>query len=260
MGKYFQNDSELLNYAVNSDTMSVDMSEQNTIPNFNTQTERILSDEDKETLSKPISSEQQSIDSKIDEIHEQNEAIKEHFIHIEKEKVKQTFKSFDELEVLERLNQITFLLVQQNSRLDKIEEFLKSSSDSLNKPNESFEDKLRESERESEIQNLKPEDISHMTPTERHIYETNNTDKPVDFTNPTDVQREISKIRNGQPPSLPDEGLIDTSVNLEEMFPDKDPEAYQAAYSSMEAAKKMNPNIGYSKSPKGGLNGSNAGF
>ena len=167
----------------------------------------------------------------------------------------------EDLDGSERLNQITLLLVQQNARLDNIENFLKSSDGQNNFDNKKpFEDSVTQenlTEREREIDN-EPKDVSQMTPTERHIYETQ--ERPVDYTNIDDVKKEIGKIKSGTPPSIPDEGFSDNSVKLEEIMPGREPEAYQAAYKSMEEAKKLDPSFGYSKSPKGGYNGSNAGF
>jgi hypothetical protein len=257
MGKYFSNDSDLVNYAADIDGMSVDMTSQTTIPNSAPKTQETLSDSQKEMLSRPVT----SIDDKIEEIHEQNQEIKEQFNKIEKERVKQTFKSFDELEVLERLNQITFLLMQQNNRLNNIEEFLKSGSvTTIEKKtnNTEYQTEEKQTVRESEI-NSEPQDLSKMSPIERHKYETE-VEKEVDFMNPTEVQREINKIQYGGTPSIPNEGLVDNSINLEETFPDREPEAYQAAYTAMEEVKKRNPDVGYSKSPKGGFNGAGAGF
>jgi len=255
MGKYFSNDSELVNYA-STDDLSVDMTNQQTIiPNMvKSQPQTTLSNNQKETLS---SANQTSIEDKIDEISEQNEQITNHFEQIERERVKQTFKSFDELEVLERLNQITFLLVEQNDRISRIESFLKNQNSNISKTNTLEKTKDNISPREQDEIKKTPDDISKMTPTERHIYETEKADN-INYMDPNSVRKELNNMKTS--PTIPTEGFDDKGVVLEELIPDKDPEAYQAAYSAMNEVKKRNPTVGYSKSPKGGMNGSGAGF
>lgn len=266
MGKYFSNDSELVNY-ITTDDLAIDMTKTVTMPTsvVHNSTEN-LSESNKKVLEKQSTIKTENIDDKINEIYNQNETIKNHFNQIEKERVKQTFKSFDELEVLERLNQITFLLVQQNSRLDNIENFLKNSSNSYSHTNLDEENTYDDTnnavefnDRELEVQ-ASNVNTNSMSPIERHIYETNKSNE-IDYMNHDDVRTELNKIQyNQNTPIIPMDGLSDNSINLEETFPDRDPEAYQAAYSTLNELKKQNPHLGYSKSPKGGLNGSNAGF
>lgn len=256
MGKYFTNDSDLLKYS--SDDTSVDMTK-NAMPDISHQ-ERQLSASEKSILDTPKDTppKNESIYDKIDEIQEQNQKLAEEFNRIGREKVKQTFKSFDELEVLERLNQITFLLIQQNNRIENIEKALINNINTV-KTNESMSVKTPS---EMDVETQTPKDISELTPTEKHILETSKKESldGVDLMNPNVVAKELNKIKSGQVPNIPLDGLVDNGVKLEEMFPGKDPEAYQAAYKSIEEKERENQALGYSKSPKGGLNGSNAGF
>lgn len=253
MGKYFSNDSDLVNYQADLGEMSVDMTKPTNIH----QPQQELSSYQKEMLSTPATSPNTpTLDDKIEEVHQQNEEIKEHFEQIDKARVKQTFKSFDELEVLERLNQITFLLVEQNDRISRIESFLKGHTTPIEQV---VETETPIQQNEIDLTQQEPTDISQMSPTERHIMETQEK-KEVNLTNINDVKKELNRIQSGNPPSIPDEGFIDNGVNLEELIPDRDPEAYQNAYKALDEAQKRSPNVGYSKSPKGGLSGANAGF
>lgn len=260
MGKYFSNDSNLLNYDISDDT-TVDMTKV-AMPDISHQ-ETPLSTE-KRSLLEPARvdvSEQQSLDEKINEIQNQNQEIAEEFNRIGRERVKQTFKSFDELEVLERLNQITFLLVEQNNRITNVENVLKSFGN-IN-PQQPIKETLNDREMEVETEASLNQDISQLSAIDKHKLELEAANKPLsneDLMNPQKVSQEISRISSGKVPSIPTEGLTDNSIKLEEIFPDRDPEAYQAAYKSLEDTEKRKRGLGYSKSPKGGLTGSNAGF
>jgi hypothetical protein len=240
MGKYFSNDSDLVNYAADIDGMSVDMTKQTTIPNSVPEIQSELRSDD----IKPLSVTTDELGEKIIEISEQNQDIKKQFDNVGVERVKQTFKSFDELEVLERLNQITFLLMQQNNRLDAIEKKLENVSVSNTKTNA------------TEERELTPREMYELEQQARAENKPNNDS----LMNIENARKELQRITSGEVPKIPTEDFKDESVVLEEIFPDKDPEAYQEAYKAMEYSKKMSPTSGYSKSPKGGMSGANAGF
>jgi hypothetical protein len=260
MSKYFSDDSDLVSYV--SSNGSIDTTDrQNVMPNLEqSQPHYNISDNQKEALNNL------DVEKKLDDVSEDNQIIQKEFEKISKEKVKQTFKSFDALEVLERLNQITFLLIEQKHKIDKIEKVIEGMNvKPFNQSKKSSGSAKSEELTEREVEELKtkpdviPKNIDELSPIERHKLETSNNSNVVDYLNPTTVQNKLNSIRSNAP-SLPNEGFEDKSIVLEEIIPGKDPEAYQAAYSAMEEAKKRNPTVGYSKSPKGGLNGAGAGF
>lgn len=133
--------------------------------------------------------------------------------------IKNTFESMEVLELFERMNQISFLLIKMNNRLTSIEEVMVGKQDVASL---------------SDVPEVK------LSPREQFIQQGSKDLTPVEEAN-----KKLSDAQKGVT-GLPSEDYIDKGANLEKMFPNMPEEAYQASY---------NTNIEESKSPKGGTTG-----
>jgi len=162
---------------------------------------------------KKVASQSAIIDDSMDELKKVTDSYAE---------IENALKKFKPLELFERLNQITFLMIEMRNRLDAIENHLRLDEEKpLKSPIEQFN-------------------------------ETSNND---DLMDPKVAKEQLNSIQKGNIPTIPNENYIENGVNLEEMFPGKPDEAYQAAYKSLaENQDKLNTQT-VSKSPKGGIQG-----
>ncbi len=154
-----------------------------------------------------------------------NKAVKQ-ITETTQEEITNTFETFTALELFEKMNQITYLLIKMNNRMTSIEEVLAGKADAeiLNKT----EKKLTPREQFMQEEQQKNED---------------NLDK---------ANSQLKKGMSEEVIGLPDEDYLDKGTNLESMFPNMPSEAYQAAYQALdktEAPKNV------SKSPNGGTTG-----
>jgi len=164
---------------------------------------------------KRVASQSAIIDDSMDELKKVTDSYTE---------IENALKKFKPLELFERLNQITFLMIEMRNRLDAIENHLKIDEE---KPPKS--------------------PIEH--------FNESSYNKDNDLMNPKVVKEQLNNIQRGGIPTIPNENYIENGANLEEMFPGKPDEAYQAAYKSLaENQDKLNTQT-TSKSPKGGIQG-----
>lgn len=135
-----------------------------------------------------------------------------------------SLKKFSPAQLFERLNQITVLLIELNNRVGALE-------NSLNNNNTQFNN----TEHKKQTQHHADE----ISPKEKFIAEESNE---LDYSKAADVKKAMEDItsQNKSKPALPDEDYIDKGVNLEEIFPDRPTEAFQAAYEAMANEDKMN--------------------
>ena len=191
-----------------------------------------LSNYDRDTLNNNT----QTIEDEILQVAAQSAIVNETMNEINRinpRKIEDTLKSFKPAELFERLNQITFLMIEMNNRLTAIESILSKSSRLETHPDEEPE---------------KP-----LSP--REMFDQNNTSSP---SMSVEEARKLmtEKINEKKIPGIPSEDYIDKGVKLEEIFPKQSNEAIQAAYETIsESEKELNNGIRYSKSPRGGMNG-----
>jgi len=159
-----------------------------------------------------------------------NEAMDE-INRVNPTKIEESFKTFKPAELFERLNQITFLMIEMNNRMTAIEKQI----------------------RNGDIQNTNDRPL---TPIEQ--FEQSNPGKN------DDQMMTVEQVKNGikkaqaekKVPGIPTEDYIDRGVKLEEIFPDQSNEALQAAYESIaETEKDIGNNNSAGSNPNGGMKG-----
>lgn len=203
MGKYFTSEeseqySELISSSLNDTTDTV-------IPHFNVP--------DNVTEQNFINPNQnnKSVNNNPIKIIEEDKPV---------EKQQTTVKQTD---ILEKLTQHSFLMVQMNDRLMKIEKLLLL---------------LTNTDVEVTIQKK-----DGLTP--RELYEASlQDDEVVDYMDINVVRNKLDNMKSETIPSIPLEDYIDNGIKLEEVFPDMPDEAYQAAYKSLNSKHKPNPGSG----------------
>ena len=146
-----------------------------------------------------------------------------------KTKVKNQFELFSPAELFEKLNQIMFVLADLGNRISSLENTTKNNMVSNNANNSN----------NGKIELSNPEDLLKF---EKSLEQNN--PKPINdntYLNPNEVKAALSNIRQGNiPKNIPSSEYIDNGLNLEEIFPNLDDEAYQAAYKAMSENKSSN--------------------
>lgn len=131
-------------------------------------------------------------------------------------------KEIKQTEILEKLSQHSFLMIQINDRLMKIENMLLSLTGAEITPKETGVGR-------------------ELTP--RELYEESlKADEKIDYMDVNVVRKKIDTMKDNIP-NIPLEDYIDNGVKLEELFPNMPDEAYQAAYKSMDS-KNNKPGSG----------------
>lgn len=225
MGKYFSNDSDLSNYNL-SDDATVDTSTlAMPLPSNLTQT---LDHKSKEILS-GVSNDSQNIqpqttDEHINFVRQQNNQVRQlvnSYSEEMKESVKNQFEMFSPAEIFEKFNQIIYVLTDLSNRITSLENTVKSGNTVTKQPAQEIE--ISDPEQLIRFQKMLEKGITPNTQPEM---------------NKNNVNQILTDIKKGNGPrTIPGGDYIDKGVNLEEMFPHLDDEAYQAAYKAMSETK-----------------------
>lgn len=223
MSKYFSQDSELFNYT--SEVTSDDPNNKSPVIPSTENLTSPLDEQKKESLRIPAD----SIDENdyISLVHKQTAAVSDmvaQYSHDSKQEIKRQFDKFSPAELFEKMNQMMFVISTLNNKVDELSSlFAKTQMDT---PSE-----------DKELSN--PEDLYVRQEKQRVIIQNENIPQQIPTKSTVDsvpaigdITKQLSNIKSGAP-QLPDDGYTDSSINLEQMFPDLDDEAYQAAYSSM---------------------------
>ena len=222
MSKYFSNDSNIDTTHITPDEVS-----------------RAIPTPPKVEKSPAMTSEQFVTPTKIEEevlkVAAQSAIVKETMDEINRvnpRKIEESFKTFKPAELFERLNQITFLMIEMNNRMTAIEAQMKSGvlyGDKSDKP---------------------------LSPKEQFEQSNTNTNNEQMMT-VAQVKEEIKRAQTEKKvPSIPTEDYIDKGVRLEEIFPEQSNEALQAAYESMaETEKEGAGNNSITPTKNGGMKG-----
>lgn len=219
MGKYFSNDSNFSQFDI-TDENSIDVTKVS--PN-NAVISESLDDDTIELLSSKYAALKQNIsdeDLNIVKVHKEIQEINnivENYSEETKKEIKNQFNVFGPAELMGKMNQIMFMMMNLNDRLISIEGAIKNQP--VEKPkSQTIND---------------PRDLINIDKSLNRLEQTNN------IPSIDDIKIQLEKIKSGKVPvSIPDEDYIDKSVNLEEIFPDLEDEAYQAAYSAMKIKQK----------------------
>ena len=151
------------------------------------------------------------------------------------EEITNTFETLSTLELFERMNQISFLLVKMNARLDGIEKAITDGKTQIVEPQQEY----RQVE-QTEVEPTKVDyqeaakdavDTSKLSPREQYALEKTENLSPLEAAH----KQLADGIKSNR---LPDEGYIDSGTNLEKIFPNMPADAYQAAYESINDVKK----------------------
>lgn len=221
MGKYFSNDSDFSQYNLEEEKHS------NVIPSTDNLT-KPLSDKTKEKLSR-TPNDAVNEDDYINLVKEQTEQVSSmisKYSEESKQELHNQFKKFQPVEIFEKLNQLIFVVAQLNNKISKLENTLLGIEEE--KQNRVITDpaqlyKLQEKEKMLENINI-PENIPVQE------IKTPDNFKKNERPDINVLRQQINDAKNGK--KIPNYEYSDNSINLEEVFPDLDDEAYQAAYAS----------------------------
>lgn len=226
MGKYFSNDTNFSNYDITNDN-SVDATK--AIPSTDNLTAP-LSDETKEKLSR-TPNEAVNEDDYINLVKEQTEQVSsmiQQYSDESKQELKNQFQKFQPVEIFEKLNQIIFVIAQLGNKITSLEKTLNTimtnNADEPDDKNENNNDMNIDEHNETE------NDIPQSIPN------TNQTSDDMPTVN--EIKQKINMAKNG---NKDNDTYTDKSVKLEEIFPNLDDEAYQAAYASSMLKERNKP-------------------
>lgn len=156
-----------------------------------------------------------TVEEHIAAINTQNKQVDNAMKKISEQTAKEienTFETIAPLELFERMNQLTFLMVQMNNKLTAIETILSEGVD-LNTKN---------------ITVPKAEPEVKLTPKEQYLQETTKEMTPLE-----EAHNQLKTGMEAHGNGLPTDGYTGAGTNLEKMFPNMPEEAYQAAYQGM---------------------------
>lgn len=262
MGKYFSNDSDLLNYAVTDDN-SVDVT--NAIPHTDNLTQP-LSDETKQKLTEKnhtdtISTEDEYINIVKEQSIKTSDMIQK-YSDESKQEIKNQFAKFAPAELFEKMNQILFVLTTLSNKVDTLEKTILQNVKSVD--NTTNNGKL-------EVRN--PADLYKIQQTEKINTTSEKDDTPIiphsipnksqkvetspQMPDVNEVKKQLENIKKGIKPRMPGDGYTDKSVNLEQMFPNLDDEAYQAAYRAIDQQQNPGDSTTSTKPEPGKMRGLN---
>jgi len=256
MGKYFSNNTDLSKYNITIDN-SIDTSKL-VIPSTNNLTNP-LSNETKEKLAiqrTPLDAINE--DDHINLVKEQTlEVTKviQQYSKESKEEFKQHFERFAPAELFEKINQMIYVVTQLANKVTTLETIIKNSYINNETSSKSSNEKTEFNDlQETNIMVTEPQRIPTITKKSQSAFPSVSEVKKelLNKHNPTlqnvnkkampsidEVRQQLADIQNGKNiKSLPSEDYNDESLNLEELFPDLENDAYQAAYASMAKSKE----------------------
>jgi hypothetical protein len=183
---------------------------------------------------KDIDQKPTSVEEHIAIVNNQNKTVNKMMHEITSgtaEEITNTFETLSTLELFERMNQISFLLVKMNSRLDNIEKVIRNNTSTEQKTNNKVDQHIvpdttaSEKVDYQEVERNKSE-ISKLSPREQYELGTSKNLSPLEA-----AQKQLADgIKNNM---MPDEGYDGIGTNLEKIFPNMPAEAYQSAYESI---------------------------
>lgn len=246
MSKYFSDDSDLLKTYSATEEGSIDTTR--ITPSTDNLTQP-LSEEKKQLLAvsqKP--KEPSTTDEYIHHVEQQTEQVSQ-MIRTYSEETKQEmvdqFDKFSPVEMFAKMNQLFFIMSDLSNKVSNLEKKIdvvvnitavEAKSNGIDIPQQNNEEQeIKDPATLYAMQQMAEKGISEIPP--QSIPEQPKKKEPQ--MNINDVKRTLSNIKSGK--ALPDEGFTDKSVNLEEMFPKLDDDAYQAAYGAIDSAAKKTP-------------------
>jgi len=236
MGKYFSNDTDL--------KIHIDDNEKNSnivIPSADNLT-HALSEITKEKLLKN-KFEPTNVDEYIDMVKvqtQQTTQMVQRYSEESKQDLKKQFDKFSPVELFEKINQLIFVVADLSNRIGKLEIAVKS--------------KHTISDDEKPVEISDPADIyrlQQMLDNGDFVNNEKNTDqekknKLVD-DDLDEIKKRLAAVKSNKPlKTIPSEGFTDSGIKLEEVFPNLDNEAYEAAYSEL---IKTNNNASFKDKP-----------
>lgn len=238
MGKYFSADSDLTKFT------GFEEKPNTVIPSVNNLTDPLPTDSKEKLSTVRQDNIPMTQDDYIDMVRVQADAATQmvnRYSQETKKVMEQQFEKFAPVELFEKLNQIIFTIADLSNRITSLEQKIDHISNGtpiqekkqpleITDPEQlyRFQNKL-----DSLIASKKPESIPVNA-------QTNNiSEDDISGIDINTVRRRLEDARAGNIRKLPDEGLIDESIKLEEVFPDLDDDAYTAAYSAMNQYSKV---------------------
>jgi len=225
MSKYFTDDISPLTNQLENELEEL---------NYAMPTPTVVDDSIREKIIQQDSPKAKSVEEHIAIVNHQNKTVNNMIKEITTgtaEEITQTFETLSTLELFERMNQISFLLVKMNSRLDSIEKAITNgvNSATVQQPQEytKVEQVTTEPTKvdyQEEAQNKA--EISKLSPREQYALEKTDNLSPLEAAH---KQLADGIKSNG----MPDEGYTGEGTNLEKIFPNMPAEAYQSAYEAI---------------------------
>jgi len=234
MSKYFTDDTSTLTNQLEEQTEEVNYAMPTPMAVDKSIRDKIIQQDTPTPIQAPT-----SVEEHIAVVNHQNKTVNKMMEEITAgtaEKITNTFESLSTLELFERMNQISFLLVKMNSRLDSIEKAINNGNISVNTTQTYTQVDTKETADVDKVdyqeQAKIKDDISKLSPREQYAMEQTKTLSPLET-----AQKQLADgIKTGG--AMPDEGYVDSSTNLEKIFPNMPDDAYQAAYESINDIRK----------------------
>lgn len=215
MAKYFQDnlDAEKIADIVESNTI-----EGIKIPN------RVLFGETKDTGGSLSNSQKNVIEEMyVDTIltkHNEATAMVEKYSEETKTRIKNEFEKFAPIELFGKINQLIFVVADLANRITQLEDVIKTSKN-LEQPQNTTDTVVDGIDKRVSPPAKTQKSIEHPS-----IHETQ---RLMDT-----VRERLNNAKSGNPvPRIPIDGLQQSDTKLEEIFPNLDDDAYEAAYAAI---------------------------
>lgn len=231
MGKYFSKDSDLtkFNIAEEKSKQAIPTSDNLTTP---------ISETTREKLATIRRDSPQTQDDYIDMVRVQADAASDmvnKYSNDAKKMMEQQFEKFAPAELFEKLNQIIFTLADLSNRITSLEHRVTTGVPTPEKkPIE-----ITDPEQLYKLQNRLDELTKVRSPESIPDTRSNDTASSEDKPDITEIKKRLLEAKSGKTRKIPSEGLADEAIKLEEVFPNLDDEAYQAAYTAMNKYNKV---------------------
>jgi len=209
-------------------------------------------------------------DEYIMSVLEQNDhvnSVLENYVNNTKQEIENKFKKFGPAEMFEKMNQVIYVVTQLSDRILALEKRL-SEMEQIEqyKPNPQKEEidnqstiispnKDFDTSKIAVIDELKIPNSKIMNNLDKNDIQTSNSMNIPPMPTADEVRSHLKSLTSGNGGTMPINEYLDKGVNLEELFPHLDDEAYQAGYSSMLQNKNNSSTLTKDLPTPGGMRG-----
>lgn len=240
MSKYFSENSHLIKnddfgFSSNETPHAMPLAD-NLTTQLNSEKRNLLSEKIESKSNKRFQNENNLEEDYIENVISQSEQINEvlnKYTEQTKQNIENKFNKFSPAEMFEKMNQLIYVVTQLSNKIQKLEETINNDVTHKSVQDIDVAEPKPEKKIESQPTQIKKEHNELQIP--KNIKAQNNALKkeiPPMLT-ADEIRTHLASLTSGKGGTIPVNDYLDQGVNLEELFPHLDDEAYQAGYSAM---------------------------